>query len=476
MAHRSQQFRYRICFQTKNKVWIYKNSRLRNFYLVRNKIVLPTGKIAKQFLVTKNMKWTVARRAMVPYLKTKSKFYFFYKNLFFTKQQLKMFHGGLKEYQIRNIFKNTWNKEHSYRTNIFIGALEQRLAMVLFRMRLLPTIFACNQFIKHQGVLVNNEIITLTNYRIKIGDILSLSEKHWLIFYQFLYERLKNRFFGQSILVWRKQFLLKKIHYYRLRNKNFYIFNFKLLQKFLIQKKQFLFLKKYIKHLYLTNQKQSDKENFINILKITNIFLYKYIFKKLKKIQNTIHLLHRWSKSNYHLIVNFILFNIYNINKILTKVMLLIYRALLIEISNNLINNMQKLGLTEKRIVEVQSILKKIFLKKYFIWIKKQAFVRLNLQNFLKRGLKKTLKYKNQTMRYKKYFLFLLKQLKQRKLKKKTFKRGCSKPHWYIPQYIELDYCTLRAIFLYYPESTDVVFGFLCSFKKIISFYKERAL
>jgi ribosomal protein S4 len=50
--------------------------------------------------------------------------------------------------------------------------------MVLFRMRLLPTIFACNQFIKHQGVLVNNEIITLTNYRIKIGDILSLSEKH----------------------------------------------------------------------------------------------------------------------------------------------------------------------------------------------------------------------------------------------------------------------------------------------------------
>jgi hypothetical protein len=35
---------------------------------------------------------------------------------------------------------------------------------------------------------------------------------------------------------------------------------------------------------------------------------------------------------------------------------------------------------------------------------------------------------------------------------------------------------TLRASFLYYPESSEVCYGFLCSFSKIISFYKERAL
>jgi hypothetical protein len=44
---------------------------------------------------------------MVPYLKKKSRFRFFYKNLFFTKQQLKNFYGGLKEFQLRNIFKKT---------------------------------------------------------------------------------------------------------------------------------------------------------------------------------------------------------------------------------------------------------------------------------------------------------------------------------------------------------------------------------
>jgi hypothetical protein len=44
---------------------------------------------------------------MVPYFRTRNRFIFFYKNMFFTKQQLKNFYGGLKEYQIRNIFKNT---------------------------------------------------------------------------------------------------------------------------------------------------------------------------------------------------------------------------------------------------------------------------------------------------------------------------------------------------------------------------------
>ena len=48
--------RYKICFQTQNKVWIYKNSRLRNFYKIRGKVVLLQGKTARKFLITKNMK------------------------------------------------------------------------------------------------------------------------------------------------------------------------------------------------------------------------------------------------------------------------------------------------------------------------------------------------------------------------------------------------------------------------------------
>ena len=49
MAKKYIKSRYKICFQTQNKVWIYKNSRLRNFYKIRNKVVLLQGKVVKNF-------------------------------------------------------------------------------------------------------------------------------------------------------------------------------------------------------------------------------------------------------------------------------------------------------------------------------------------------------------------------------------------------------------------------------------------
>jgi ribosomal protein S4 len=138
---------------------------------------------------------------MLPYFRKKKKFIFFYKNLFFTKQKLKNFYGGLKEYQMRNIFKKVWNKEQFYRTNIFVGALEQRIGMIFFRMRLIPTIFACNQLIKHQGILVNEELITFYNYKVNLGDIISIPKLQWDIFFEFLFDRLLNRSFGQGLVL-----------------------------------------------------------------------------------------------------------------------------------------------------------------------------------------------------------------------------------------------------------------------------------
>jgi small subunit ribosomal protein S4 len=111
---------------------------------------------------------------MVPYLKKMDRARFNYKNLFFTKQQLKNFYGDLKEYEMRNIFKRSWNVSKNFRCNTFLGALEQRSSMVLFRMRFLPTIFACHQYIKHKGILVNEKIINHPNYCIGIGDIMTI--------------------------------------------------------------------------------------------------------------------------------------------------------------------------------------------------------------------------------------------------------------------------------------------------------------
>jgi ribosomal protein S4 len=48
--------------------------------------------------------------------------------------------------------------------------------MVLFRMRLLPTIFTSTQFIMHKGIYVNESLITLPSYRVKLGEIVSIPQ------------------------------------------------------------------------------------------------------------------------------------------------------------------------------------------------------------------------------------------------------------------------------------------------------------
>jgi hypothetical protein len=41
---------------------------------------------------------------------------------------------------------------------------------------------------------------------------------------------------------------------------------------------------------------------------------------------------------------------------------------------------------------------------------------------------------------------------------------------------LEIDFNTLSASFIYYPNTNEIYFGFNSSFKKIISFYKQQAL
>jgi len=50
--------------------------------------------------------------------------------------------------------------------------------MFLFRTRLLPTIYAANQFIHHQGININGRIEKSSNALISSGDILTLDTKY----------------------------------------------------------------------------------------------------------------------------------------------------------------------------------------------------------------------------------------------------------------------------------------------------------
>jgi len=101
-----------------------------------------------------------------------------YRNIFYIKQQLRLFHGEVKESVFRNLFRNHLNTVTT-RSNSFFSALESRLDRFFFRRRLLPTIFACRQFIEHQGLEVNSQIEKSPRAQIRTGDIVVVPEIAW---------------------------------------------------------------------------------------------------------------------------------------------------------------------------------------------------------------------------------------------------------------------------------------------------------
>ena len=201
--------RYKIAFQSKSKVWPYKDSRLRRFFNIRGRKLVRRGFFKRYVLVFNNMKWTIARRYIRPYMRRRKAVRRRFRNAFYNKQQLRAFHGKVKETAFRKNFQKYLNSGAN-RNRSFFASLERRLDMFFFRMRLLPTIFACNQYILQHGVLVNRGIERSPNALLRPGDVVSLDVLHWKSFYVYFRQRLKYRLYGKRISLKRKFSRLKK--------------------------------------------------------------------------------------------------------------------------------------------------------------------------------------------------------------------------------------------------------------------------
>lgn len=203
--------RYKIAYQAKSVVWPYKNSRLRRFFNIRGRKLVRKGFFKRYVLVLNNMKWTIARRYIKPYMlrrkplnqKVRSRFFFV------NKQKLRHFYGKINETLFRNFFckylKNTTSRNKS-----FFFLLESRLDIFIFRMRFLPTVFACNLFVTHHGVLVNNVLKKSSNYRLSVGDYVSLLPQQWKGIFIYFCSRMYFRYVGKWIAVRRIKRVLKK--------------------------------------------------------------------------------------------------------------------------------------------------------------------------------------------------------------------------------------------------------------------------
>ena len=92
------------------------------------------------------------------------------------KQKLKGYYGNISERQFRRYYIEADLRKGDTSENL-IALLERRLDAVVYRMKLVPTVFASRQFINHGHILVNSKRINIPSYKVKDGDVIEVKEK-----------------------------------------------------------------------------------------------------------------------------------------------------------------------------------------------------------------------------------------------------------------------------------------------------------
>jgi len=92
------------------------------------------------------------------------------------KQKLKGYYGNITERQFRRIYTEAIRLKGDTSENL-IALLERRLDAVLYRMCVVPTVFAARQFINHGHITVNGKKVKIPSYRVNVGDVIEVKEK-----------------------------------------------------------------------------------------------------------------------------------------------------------------------------------------------------------------------------------------------------------------------------------------------------------
>lgn len=91
------------------------------------------------------------------------------------KQKIKCHYGRVNEKQFRNTFVLAQKMKGNTGEN-FVGLLERRLDVVVYRMNLAPTIFAARQLVSHGHVKINGKKVNIPSQRLKESDIIELKD------------------------------------------------------------------------------------------------------------------------------------------------------------------------------------------------------------------------------------------------------------------------------------------------------------
>ena len=92
------------------------------------------------------------------------------------KQKLKGYYANMSERHFRGIYDEARRLKGDTGAHM-IGLLERRLDTVVYRAKFVPTVFAARQFISHGHITVNGRRVTVSSFRVKVGDLVEVKEK-----------------------------------------------------------------------------------------------------------------------------------------------------------------------------------------------------------------------------------------------------------------------------------------------------------
>ena len=92
------------------------------------------------------------------------------------KQKLRGYYGNITEKQFRRTYDEAVRRRGDTGENL-IGLLERRLDIIVYRLNLVPTVFAARQFVNHGHVNVNGRRVDIPSYQVKEGDEIAVRPK-----------------------------------------------------------------------------------------------------------------------------------------------------------------------------------------------------------------------------------------------------------------------------------------------------------
>jgi ribosomal protein S4 len=132
------------------------------------------------------------------------------------RKKLALIYGKLSQKYIKKTLKQASKLNGKIYDNFFF-LLEARLDVILFRACFFSSIQSARQWINHNKILVNNQLINTSSYKLKPGDIISVKPKHRILLYKKITQFLKNTFFKEVKKI-HKQFVISTFLFKKLKS------------------------------------------------------------------------------------------------------------------------------------------------------------------------------------------------------------------------------------------------------------------